>query len=52
MGIPATEHIDLVQAFIAEVKQRPAPQTDGLPRIFLWGNEIDDIAFIELVEIV
>jgi len=50
MGIPATEHIDLVQAFIAEVQQRPAPQTDGLPRIFLWGNEIDDIAFIELVE--
>ncbi len=50
MGVPAQEHIDLVQAFIEEVKQRPAPSPDGLPRIFLWGNEIDDIAFIELVE--
>ena len=50
MGIPAAEHIELVQAFIAEVKNRPAPKADGLPRIFIWGNEIDDIAFIRLVE--
>jgi len=50
MGIPAAEHIDLVQTFIAEVKKRPAPKADGLPRIFIWGNEIDDIAFIRLVE--
>lgn len=50
MGVPVAEHIDLVQAFIDEIKQRPAPQPDGLPRIFIWGNEIDDIAFIELVE--
>ncbi|MBI5551597.1 MAG: 2-hydroxyacyl-CoA dehydratase [Desulfobacterales bacterium] len=50
MGVPAAEHIDLVQAFIEEVKNRPAPAPDGLPRIFLWGNEIDDVAFIQLVE--
>jgi bzd-type benzoyl-CoA reductase N subunit len=50
MGIPAAEHIELTQTFIAEVKKRPAPKADGLPRIFIWGNEIDDIAFIRLVE--
>jgi benzoyl-CoA reductase subunit C len=50
MGIPATEHIDLLQALIGEVKNRPVPKADGLPRIFIWGNEIDDIAFIRLVE--
>lgn len=50
MGIPAAEHIDLVEALIAEIKNRPAPKADGLPRIFIWGNEIDDIAFIRLVE--
>ena len=50
MGIPAAEHIELVEAFIDEVKHRPAPATDGIPRIFIWGNEIDDTAFITLVE--
>jgi benzoyl-CoA reductase subunit C len=50
MGIPATEHIELIQGFITEVKKRPPPKADGLPRIFIWGNEIDDIAFIRLVE--
>jgi len=50
MGIPASEHIDLLGSLIAEIKDRPAPKADGLPRIFIWGNEIDDIAFIRLVE--
>lgn len=50
MGLPMTEHIDQVSAFIDEVKQRPALSPDGLPRIFIWGNEIDDTAFIEIVE--
>ncbi len=50
MGIPAAEHIELVSGFIDEVRKRPAPQPDGGPRIFLWGNEIDDAAFIQLVE--
>jgi benzoyl-CoA reductase subunit C len=50
MGIPAAEHVKLLESLIAEVKNRPAPKADGLPRIFIWGNEIDDIAFIRLVE--
>lgn len=50
MGIPAREHIELIAALINDVKKRPAPNADGLPRIFLWGNEIDDSAFIQLVE--
>ena len=32
------------------VKERPGPKTEKLPRIFVWGNEIDDIAFIKLIE--
>jgi benzoyl-CoA reductase subunit C len=50
MGITAVEHIELLEILIAEVKKRPVPQPDGLPRIFLWGNEIDDTAFVQLVE--
>ena len=50
MGIPAVEHVDLLRRYIAEIKARPAPQEGRLPRIFLWGNEIDDTAFIELIE--
>jgi bzd-type benzoyl-CoA reductase N subunit len=50
MGIPAAKHIELVKQFIDEVKGRPLPQTQKLPRIFIWGNELDDIAFIKLVE--
>ncbi len=50
MGIPAAEHIELLQGVIGEIKNRPAPKADGLPRIFIWGNEIDDVAFIHLVE--
>ncbi len=50
MGIPGAEHIKLIEALIEEVKKRPARKPDGLPRIFLWGNEIDDAAFITLVE--
>lgn len=50
MGIPAAEHVELLESLIAEIKNRPAPKADGLPRIFIWGNEIDDIAFIRLVE--
>jgi benzoyl-CoA reductase subunit C len=50
MGIPAAEHIELVKRFIVEVKELPLPKAEKLPRIFIWGNEIDDIAFIKLVE--
>jgi benzoyl-CoA reductase subunit C len=50
MGIPAAEHIELVKRLIVEVKGRPRPKAQKLPRVFLWGNEIDDIAFIKLIE--
>jgi benzoyl-CoA reductase subunit C len=50
MGVPATEHIELVKNYIVEVKGRPQPKAAKLPRIFIWGNEIDDVAFIKLVE--
>ena len=50
MGIPAAEHLALLKDYIAEVKSRPRPKPSSLPRIFIWGNEIDDIAFIQLVE--
>ncbi|MGA2464393.1 MAG: 2-hydroxyacyl-CoA dehydratase family protein [Thermodesulfobacteriota bacterium] len=50
MGIPAAEHVELVKKFIAEAKGRSKPKAHKLPRIFLWGNEIDDIAFIKLIE--
>jgi benzoyl-CoA reductase subunit C len=50
MGIPAAEHIELVRKMIGEIKARPRPKAQKLPRIFLWGNEIDDIAFVKLIE--
>ncbi|MBN1380967.1 MAG: 2-hydroxyacyl-CoA dehydratase [Deltaproteobacteria bacterium] len=50
MGIPACEHIELIDNMIAEVVKRPKPKHQKLPRIFIWGNEIDDTAFIRLVE--
>jgi len=50
MGIPAAEHIELVKKLIAEIKGRPRLKAQKLPRIFLWGNEIDDIAFVKLIE--
>ena len=50
MGIPASEHIELMKQWIAEIKERPRPKAQKLPRIFVWGNEIDDTAFIKLIE--
>ncbi len=50
MGIPGAEHLSLLHRYIIEVKARPQPRTVKVPRIFIWGNEIDDAAFIELVE--
>jgi benzoyl-CoA reductase/2-hydroxyglutaryl-CoA dehydratase subunit BcrC/BadD/HgdB len=50
MGIPATEHIELVMQVIADVKMRSKSDVVKLPRMFIWGNEIDDVTFIKLVE--
>ena len=50
MGIPAADHAALVRQFIDEVRNDRKPTGKKKPRIFIWGNEIDDIAFIKLIE--
>jgi benzoyl-CoA reductase/2-hydroxyglutaryl-CoA dehydratase subunit BcrC/BadD/HgdB len=50
MGIPVMEHTDLVRDLIAEIKTRPQAKREKRPRILLWGNELDDAAFVRLVE--
>jgi benzoyl-CoA reductase subunit C len=50
MGVPVVEHIALVRQLIDDVKKRSQVEIGKLPRIFIWGNEIDDVAFIKLVE--
>jgi benzoyl-CoA reductase subunit C len=50
MGVPAAEHIESVREFIAEARERSLPKERKLPRIFIWGNEIDDSSFIKLIE--
>jgi len=50
MGLPVQEYVTLLAGYVAEVQERPVPRQDGRPRLFLWGNEIDDAAFVRLVE--
>ena len=50
MGIPVAEHMELIRGLIAEIKARPQAKRERRPRILLWGNELDDAAFIRLVE--
>ena len=50
MGLPVTEYSNLVKQLIVEVeKRRDHPANKGA-RILLYGHEIDDTAFVELVE--
>jgi len=47
---PVAEFIGLLTSVVEEVKRRPQkPVADG-PRIMLWGSEMDDVAFVKLVE--
>jgi bzd-type benzoyl-CoA reductase N subunit len=51
MGIPVEEATDLLQQVCAEVRQRErATAGDRLPRIMVVGAEVDDAAFISLIE--
>jgi benzoyl-CoA reductase subunit C len=50
MGLPVEESIKLLEEVIAEVKQRPSAAGAKRPRIMVVGAEVDDAAFIELVE--
>jgi benzoyl-CoA reductase subunit C len=50
MGIPAVEASQLLDDVIDEVKKRTSPPVKKLPRIMVVGAEVDDIAFIKLIE--
>jgi benzoyl-CoA reductase subunit C len=50
MGIPAVEASQLLDDVIDEVKKRASPPVKKLPRIMVVGAEVDDIAFIKLIE--
>lgn len=50
MGMPVIEHNALVERLISEIEKRHNPLTKVNARILLYGHEIDDTAFIELIE--
>jgi len=49
-SIPVTEYNELIKAVIAEAKGRKYDTQKEPARILIYGGEIDDAAFIELVE--
>jgi len=50
VGLPAVEAGQLLDSVIDEVKKRPGPPARKSPRIMVVGAEVDDIAFIKLIE--
>ena len=50
MGMPGAEHLELTGRYLEEIKGRSQPKARKVPRIFIWGNELDDVSFIQLVE--
>ncbi|HOJ51293.1 MAG TPA: 2-hydroxyacyl-CoA dehydratase family protein [Syntrophales bacterium] len=48
MGLPVEEYVDLLEQYLREVRSRN--EKEVRPRIFLWGNVIDDSTFIRLIE--
>ena len=48
--IPVEEGNDLLKQVIAEVKGRSTSSSQKLPRVLVWGPEIDDAPFIEMIE--
>jgi bzd-type benzoyl-CoA reductase N subunit len=50
MSLPVREATRLLEGVLAEVKQRPPFATEKKPRIMVVGAEVDDAAFIELIE--
>jgi len=50
MGLPVEESIELLSSVIDEVKQRSGSPAKQLPRIMVVGGQVDDAAFIELIE--
>ena len=50
MGLPVEESTQLVSSVVEQVEQRGSSSSGKLPRLMVLGGQIDDIAFIELVE--
>jgi len=50
MSIPVEESIRLLSSVIDEVKKRPNPPSGKPARIMVVGAQVDDVAFIKLVE--
>lgn len=50
MGIPVEESTELLSTVIAEVKARGGIPANKAARIMVLGTQIDDAAFIDLVE--
>jgi benzoyl-CoA reductase/2-hydroxyglutaryl-CoA dehydratase subunit BcrC/BadD/HgdB len=50
MSLPVNESTGLLESVIAEVKERTPAAGPKLPRIMVVGSEVDDAAFIELIE--
>ncbi|OGO37075.1 MAG: hypothetical protein A2147_05710 [Chloroflexi bacterium RBG_16_57_8] len=50
MSLPVEESTRMIESVIAEVRLRPNPDADRLPRIMVFGAEVGDVTFIELVE--
>ncbi len=50
MSLPVEESIRLLDEVIAEVKGRGAPSAQKPARIMVIGAQVDDIAFIKLIE--
>jgi benzoyl-CoA reductase subunit C len=50
MSLPVTESIEMLGNVINEVKERGAPSAQKQARIMVIGAQVDDIAFIKLIE--
>ena len=50
MSLPVEESIELVGSVIAELKARSGSPIKKQPRLVLVGAQVDDVAFIKLVE--
>lgn len=50
MGLPVVEANELLDGVIEEIQKRASPAAKKLPRIMVVGAEVDDIAFIKLIE--
>lgn len=50
MSMPVMEHNALVERLVTGVKERPQSPNKQSLRILVYGNEIDDVAFIKLIE--